>query len=156
MKLFRNILDEREKLEAMRVVSGAFWIVYLGLLAAIIVQAVMGADLSQIAGEFIVLLVGGTWVGIGFIRRGIHDYFTKPGFKSYILYSLAGGILMGLTAALMEFFRKGAPLSDCLRVFAKEFTIMFAVVFIISLLVGFVTKARQRRLARNYEDEDEA
>jgi len=56
----------------------------------------------------------------------------------------------------MEFFRKGAPLLDCLRVFAIVFTIMFTVMFIASLLAGFVTKARQRRLARNYEDEDEA
>ena len=156
MKLFGNILDEREKLEAMRVEAIGFRIVIFGLLAAMIAQMFFfGFDFNRVAGEWYVMMVGAIWVGIGWIRRGIWDYFTKPGMKSYIIYSLATGIFVGFLTLLAEYFRNGRSLWDCLRMSAISFAITFVCTFIFYLLFGAVTKARQRKLSRKYEGDNE-
>ena len=158
MKLFRNLLDERQKLETMRVKSIGFVIVFFGLLVAIIVQGLfLGSKFTHVAGEFIVFLVGGIWATIGYIRCGIWDEFTKPGMKSYIFYSLSGGIIVGFAVSFAQYYRHSPynmPLLYYLQIFAREFAITFALILIVSLLVGVVTKARQRKLLRKYEDDN--
>ena len=155
MKLFRNLLDEREKLEALRVEAIGFKIVILGLLAATVAQMFFfGFGFKYIAGEWCIMMFGAIWVGIGWVRRGIWDYFTKPGMKSYAVCSLATGIFGGLLLLLAEYFRYGRSLWSCLRISAVGFAITFAGTFILYLLLGAVTKARQRKLLRKYEDDN--
>jgi len=154
MKLFRKITDERQESEAMRVAAGSFQIVMLGLVFAIIIQGAMGLDRAHVSGEVIVLLIGWICSSIGSIHRGIWDGFTKPGIKSYITYSLAFGIVFGLINPLIAYFRHCAPLSACLWSFAKLFIIIFAVLFVLLLLLGTVIKTRQRKLQMKYEDDD--
>ena len=155
MKLFSNLLDERENLEALRVEALGCRIVILGLLTAIVVQMFFfGFDFKYIAGEWCIMMFGAIWVGIGWVHRGIWDYFTKPGMKSYAVYSLVTGIFCGLLFLLVGYFRYGRSLWSCLRISAAGFAITFAGTFILYLLVGAVTKARQRKLLRKYEDDN--
>ena len=155
MKLFRKIVDERQELDALRVERVALYFVIFGLLAATFVQILFfGADFPRIAGELIIMMAGCLFAGIGYICRGFYDYYTKPGMKSYILYSLAFGIVVGAFDFLVRYFRRCKPLSDCLGEAVKIFAITFIVCFIMYILVGAVTKARQRKLTKEYQDED--
>jgi len=154
MKLFRKIVDERQELEMMRVERGSFWVMLLALVVAILVQLfALGYDFEHIAGEFIVLVIGAVWSTAGYLRRGSWDYFTKPGVKTYALYSLAAGIIFGLVAPLTRYFRYGAPLLDCLRVFVINFTSVYILAFLTLLLLGTITKKRQKKLQQEYKED---
>ena len=155
MKMFRKILDERQELEAMRVERGTCWFFFFGLMAAMIVQMFFfGDDFARTAGELVVFVVGCTWMTVGYIRRGIWSYFSTPGMKSYILYSIAVGVIFGPIPPLMRYFREDAPFSNCLRSFAIDFIVIFILSFILMLLFGAVTKARQRKLQKKYDNDN--
>jgi small neutral amino acid transporter SnatA (MarC family) len=90
MKLFHKLLDERQEQETMRIERGAFYVIFFALAISILVQLmVFNLDITHIAGEIIVLFMGAAWALAGYIRRGIWDNFTKPGIKSYLIYSTA-------------------------------------------------------------------
>ena len=155
MKLFRNILDERQELEAMRVERSTCWFFFFGLLAAMIVQMFFfGTDFTRTAGELVVFVVGCIWMTVGYIRRGIWSCFSKPGMKSYILCSLACGVIFGALRPLMRYFHEDAPLSHCLWSYAINIIFLFILSFILTLLIGTVTKARQRKLQKKYDNEN--
>jgi len=144
MKLFRNILDERQNLEAMQIQRIGFWIVELGLLAAVIVQLIFDAKDTHVAGEFIVMLAGAIWMGIGYFHRGIWDAFTRPGTKSYIFYSVVTGIICGIILSPPTMYLRLGSLLSYLFIFALNFIIIFAVTFILELLYGKVIKAQKK------------
>lgn len=154
MKLFRKIIDERQELEMMRVERVGFWLLYLGLVVAIIVQLfVFGFDFKHLAGEFIVLIVGCVVMLIGYMRRGSWDYFTKPGMKSYIIYSLGGGLLFALPMPIAAYFYNGLSFLNCLSIFAINFLFLFSLLFLLLWLLGSVTKRRQKKLEQESEEE---
>ena len=56
MKLFRKIIDERQELEAMKITGTGFWILFFGLMLAIILQLFFFEfDIRYILGELVVL-----------------------------------------------------------------------------------------------------
>jgi len=73
--------------------------------------------------------------------------------KSYITCGIITGVICGVLFSPPIYLSYGAY-GLYLRIFAKYFTIMFAIGFIVSLLVGTLTKVRQRRLQMKYEDDD--
>jgi len=152
MKLFGKVLDERQESEAMRVERVGFYGILFGLLLVIIVQVLAFGKNAHVHGELIVMTAGAIWGGIGYFRRGIYDPFTKPGMKSYITYGIITGVICGVLFSPPKYLSYGAY-GLYLRIFAKYFTIMFAIGFIVYLLVGTVTKARQRKLQTKYEDD---
>lgn len=153
MKLFRKVVDERQELEMMHIERGAFYVMVFALAIGILIQIfALDFDFTHVAGEFIVLLIGTVWAFIGSIRRGSWDYFTKPGMKAYLIYSIATGLIFGLVAPLTRYFRYGAPLMDCLRVFAKNFIILFMIAFLTLLLFGTIAKKRQEKLQQKHGD----
>lgn len=157
MKLFRKVIDERQELEMMRVERVGFWLLYLGLAVAIVVQIfvvdVADFNFADIAGEFIVLIFGCVITLIGHIRRGSWDYFTKPGMKSYLIYSAVVAFIVGTFMPLARFFRQGISFSDSLLVFVTNFAMMFLVSFLLLWLLGSATKRRQKKLEQESEKE---
>lgn len=153
MKLFRKVIDERQELEMMRVERVSFWIMFFSLIIAIFVQLlVLGFDFEHVAGEFIILLTVAVWATIGYTRCGAWDYFTKPGMKSYVIYSLGGGFIFGLMVPLTWYFKYDTPLLSCLLTFAINFAILFPLLFLTLWLVGSIVKKRQEKLQQEYED----
>lgn len=154
MKLFRKVIDERQELEMMRVERSSFWVMFVGLAVVITAQVfAFNFDFEHIAGESVVLIIGVAWALIGYIRRGSWDYFTKPGMKSYVLYSIAAAVIFGTFAPLKRYLRDGASLTDSLLLFAINFVFLFILVFVSLFLVGTITKKRQNKLQQEYMDE---
>jgi drug/metabolite transporter (DMT)-like permease len=156
MKIFRKIVDERQELEMMRVERASFWVIFFALVIVISVQTLaLGFDLKHIAGESVALALGAVWAVAGHIRKGSYDYFTKPGMKSYVGYSLAGGLIFGLAAPLANYFRYDTPIGYCLLFFVINFVCIFVLCFLALLLLGNITKKRQKKLQQEYVGEEE-
>lgn len=155
MKLFRKVIDERQELEMMRVERSTFWLMFFLLMISIPIQLfVKDFGLEHVAGEFIISMVGCIWSLIGYARRGSWGYFTKPGIKSYIFYSLTAAFIVGIMHPLIRFFRNGLSILDGLLTFAINFAIMFPVCFLLMWFLGSLIKKRQNRLQQEYEDNE--
>ncbi|WP_019849290.1 DUF6773 family protein [Desulfitobacterium sp. PCE1] len=150
MKFFRKNMDERREFEVTPIANVTVYVAVFGLVAAIIVQLfVLDLNFAYIAGEFIILLVCVIYSLIGHYRRGIWDFYTKPGMKAYFAYSFVGvSILMGIPILLL-YFKNQASMLDSLWIFARNFIVAFPLVFGLLALLGTFTKKRQRKLAEN-------
>jgi hypothetical protein len=152
MKLFRKVVDEREELEMMRVERTSYYVTFAALLIAIIVQNVLyDFELMPIAGEFIALIAGAVWMCIGFVRRGIWDYHTKPGMKTYLVYSLLGALVFGSLMPLMRYLADGMTLQLVLPIFAINFVSIFALIFVTMLIYGESVKRRRKKLDEKFD-----
>jgi hypothetical protein len=151
MKLFRKVVDERQEQELKRIESGAYYVFLFGLGISILVQLIMfDFDITHIAGELIVLFMGVAWAMIGYIRRGIWDYYTKPGIKSYLICST----IVGLVYGILGYFYSGISFSDFLPTFALRFLWFFVIMFLMLSLLGTIIKMRAEKLQKENEDDN--
>ena len=152
MKWFRKTVDEREELEIMRIESSAYYVFLFGLAIAIIVQVYASGSIEYVVGELIVLLAGVGWAMVGYFRKGIWDYRTKPGIKSYFGYSLIAALTFGILILLARLFLSGEDLLTSLRYFFFYFIIIFSALFLTMALYGNITKRRRKKLEQQFDD----
>ena len=155
MNWFRNVVDEREDLEAKRIESGAYYVFLFGLGIAIIVQSfIFGISFENVVGELIILLIGVGWAMVGYFRKGIWDYRTKPGIKVYVGTGFVTALVYVIISTLARYFRSEADLLTSLKYAAIGSITIFFVVFIILALVGTITMQRRKKLEQKFEDAD--
>ena len=97
------VLDEREMLEMYRVEHFGLWLMYALLCIAIVVQLLLGAKLSQMAGELAVVIIASAAMVVQNARHGIWDTDSRPSMRGNAAYSLGAG----LCVAAVLFFVKG-------------------------------------------------
>ena len=104
----KTVLDEREMMEMYRIEHRGLWLMYGLLCAAILVQLLMGADLTQMAGEIAVVAVTSVAMILANARHGIWDQNSRPSVRGNAVYSLATGVLV---AAVLAAVGRSAPVS---------------------------------------------
>ena len=150
MKLFRKVVDEREEQETKRIESGAYYIMVFALGISVFIQVIIfNFDIAHVAGEIIVLLIGVTWALAGYIRRGIWDNFTRPGVKSYLVYSTIVGIVYGF----IGYFRSDISVLNFMPTFAIRFLWIFVIMFLILTFYGTIIKMRTKNLQQIYDED---
>ena len=155
MKRFRKAVDEREELEVRRIESHAYYVFLLGLGIAIIVQSfVSGVSFEHVVGEFIVLLAGVGWAMVGYYRKGIWDYKTKLGIKTYVGTGFITALVYLIISTFARYFRSETDLLACLKYAAINSILVFSTVFLFMALYGTVTKRRRKKLEQKFEDAD--
>lgn len=154
MKNFRKIVDERQEKEMMQIERSGFWIMLFILAGSILVQLIaFDINLLHIAGESVAIIIGCMWIMIGFIRRGLWDYFSKPGTKSYVIYSVTAAFLIGSVLSL-PYLRSDISLWSFMQMFAVRFLGFSVLGFLVLSLYGIVVKTRMKKLQEEYEDEN--
>lgn len=151
-------IDERERMEMFKVEHYFFWFAFWGLLAALLIQQLfLGLDFSHVAGEWIVFMVMAVGSCIGYARKGIYDGgISKPGTKSYAIYSFAGSLLFSIVIGLGMYFRWKTSIGVTLGCIAICFTFLFALLFVCLWATGTWIKKRRKKLEQVYDDlEDE-
>jgi uncharacterized membrane protein len=155
MKKIKKVVDERQELEILKVEHLGFWIMFWLLFISIIVKTTMGMPFKQFGVEFGVFMIGCIFTIIASLRKGAWDAYTKPCIKTYLLYSIAGtiivGILFGVTRYLtMDYFRNNIQhliIATC--IFSLS---IFVLVFIALYLTGQYAIKRQKQLEKKYKD----
>lgn len=91
-----NQLDEMQEQTLRKIEGRGFWLMYVGLAAAMLIQLIMGARPVQMAGEWVVFMAGCVYVGVGCMRKGIWDRHLKANLMTNTLLSLTAGLIMGV------------------------------------------------------------
>ena len=102
LKRKKTVLDERELQEMYQAEHFGLWLMYGLLCAAIVVQMLMGASLSQMAGELIVLIVSSIAMVIANVRHGIWDTDSRPSMRGNAGYSVGAGICVCVMQMVMK------------------------------------------------------
>ena len=95
----KTVLDEREMMEMYRIEHFGLWLMYGLLCAAILAQLLLGAGLSQMAGEMAVLSVTSVAMIFANARHGIWDQSSRPSMRGNAVYSLVSGVLVAAVLA---------------------------------------------------------
>ncbi|MBQ8619475.1 MAG: hypothetical protein IJ418_18495 [Clostridia bacterium] len=102
LKRKKTVLDERELQEMYQAEHFGLWLMYGLLCAAIVVQMLMGASLSQMAGELIVLIVSSIAMVIANVRHGIWDTDSRPSMRGNAGYSVGAGVCVCVMQMVMK------------------------------------------------------
>lgn len=157
MRLFkvRKVVDEREEMEMMRIEHLMYWFVFWALLASIFIQIlVLGAEFSQVAGEWMIFMLMAIGTVFADIKGGHFDYCSRPGWKTYLIYSaVAAAGVMGLT--LWRGVRDGYYRNPGDAVLPLLITGIFTGVVTYAALAaaGTFVKHRRKKLEKEFEEE---
>lgn len=102
LKRKKNVLDEREMLEMYRAEHFGLWLMYGLLCAAILVQMLAGAELSQMAGELAVVIVSSVAMVIVNVRHGVWDTNSRPSVRGNAGYSIGAGVCVMVLLAVVK------------------------------------------------------
>jgi cation transport ATPase len=103
------MLDEMQEQKLLRIERNGAWLAFWGLLATIVVQTVMeiGQEnlFQKIAGEWVVFLCLGVYLGVSCIKNGIWDRYLQPNLKTNVVVSLIAGAVSGIISLFTTYFR---------------------------------------------------
>ncbi len=151
----KNILDERQEQELLKIEHNACWIAWLSLLAAIIIQGALetGGSLKNVPswlGEWIIFMSLSIYIACGCMKQGIWSRTLEPNAKTNAAMSAVAGAVIGVFMALAIYFRSGNIEASAILgggCFAGTFLICF---FILSVSVK-----RLRKIQKKLEEGEE-
>lgn len=91
-----------QETKLLKIEHFGMWIAFWGLLAAVIIQMVLGADFRQLAGEWIILLIVCIYLVVACLKNGIWDRHLKPNLKTNLMLSLLAAVVVAAATAVMN------------------------------------------------------
>ncbi len=156
MKWFnkKNNLDEMQELQLLKAESRGFWIGFIGLAAAIAVQAFLyGVNSAgdMFLGEFIVFLCMGLYLIGSCLRNGIWDRHLKATPSVNIGLSLIAATVTALFNAILS-YRNFQSVSTALSVFIAYFLMLSVAVSVALTLCSALYRRRRKHLEEENDD----
>lgn len=96
-------LDEMQQEKLYKIEEKGENICFWGLLAAIVIQLLLGADLRQVIGEIVVFAVLSAFLLYASITQGIWSKRTAPTINSNVWYSVIAAVAVGIIFAVKGF-----------------------------------------------------
>ena len=90
----KNNLDEMQEIKLRGIERNGCWFAFWALLAAMMIQLVLGAEPKQMAGEWIVFMCLALYLGIACMRAGIWDRHIPATPLANLVCSLIAGIVV--------------------------------------------------------------
>ena len=87
----RDNLDEMQKQTLLKIESCGFWALWVLLLAALIIESLLGFTLREMAAEWFIFMLGSAYSVISDLRAGIWDRHLKANTKTNAAVSVVGG-----------------------------------------------------------------
>ena len=148
----RENLDEMQKQTLLKIESRGFWALWVLLLAALIIESLLGFTLREMAAEFCIFMLGCAYALISDLRAGIWDRHLKANTKTNAVVSLTGGAAI-FVWGLIKFAEFGVGVAVLLAVFMAACT--WALCFATLQLSMQAYKKRHAELENPKEDDDE-
>ena len=140
----KNQLDEMQEQTMLSIEARGFWLLWAGLLLAILVQLILGTPSSQWVGEFVVFMAGCIYTLIECIRNGLWDRHISANTPTNVLGSLFAGVVVSVVIGLANGFWLWAIISG----------IITAVLCFVLLQVCMHTAEKRRKELDNPKDEE--
>ena len=148
----RENLDEMQKQTLLKIESRGFWALWVLLLAALIIESLLGFTLREMAAEWFIFMLGCAYSIISDLRAGIWDRHLKANTKTNAVVSLTGGAAI-FVWGLIKFAEFGVGVAVLLAVFMGVCT---WALFIATLQLSMKAyKKRHAELENPKEDDDE-
>ena len=96
----KNQLDEMQEQTMCRIEGKGFWLLWVGLFLAILVQMVLRTPSSQWVGEFVVFMVGCIYTMVECLRNGFWDRHISANTPTNVLISLFAGVVVAVVIGL--------------------------------------------------------
>ena len=148
----RDNLDEMQKQTLLKIESCGFWVLWVLLLAALIIESLLGFTLREMAAEWFIFMGGCVYSVVCDLRAGIWDRRFKPNTKTNAVVSVAGGAVI-LVWGLIKFAEFGMGVAVLLAVFLGVCT--WVLCFATLQLTMKAYKKRHAELENPEEDNDE-
>lgn len=88
----RDNLDEMQKQTLLKIESRGFWVLWVLLLAALIIESLLGFAPREMAAEWFIFMLGCAYSVLSDLRAGIWDRHLKANTKTNAAVSVAGGV----------------------------------------------------------------
>lgn len=148
----RENLDEMQKQTLLKIESRGFWVLWVLLLAALIIESLLGFTLREMAAEFFIFMLGCAYALISDLRAGIWDRHLKANTKTNAAVSVVGGAAI-FVWGLIKFAEFGMGVAVLLAVFMAACT--WVLCFATLQLSMKAYKKRHAELENPKEDDDE-
>ena len=148
----RDNLDEMQKQTLLKIESCGFWVLWVLLLAALIIESLLGFTLREMAAEWFIFMLGSAYSVISDLRAGIWDRHFQPNTKTNAVVSVVGGAVI-LVWGLIKFAEFGMGVAVLLAVFLGVCT--WVLCFALLQLTMKAYKKRHAELENPEEDNDE-
>lgn len=147
----KKIVDERQELELLRIERTGFWVLYIALAVDIMSKIIfLNVSPKQLIGENIAFIAGCITIIIGCTKRGLWDRYSRPGFKSYLIYSLAGSVIFAAVLFAALLIRDVPHAITAAVIFGVS---IFVILFAALALMGVYIKKRNDKLDKEYDDD---
>jgi len=94
----KNQLDEMQEQTMRRIEANGFWLLWSGLLIAILGQIIFRAPARQWSGEFVVFMAGCVYTVVECLRNGFWDRHLSSNTGANMMISVfAGAVVMVVT-----------------------------------------------------------
>ena len=140
----KNQLDEMQEQTMRGIEARGFWLLWAGLLLALLVQIILGTPSSQWVGEFVVLMAGCIYTLIECLRNGLWDRHISANTPTNVLGSLFAGVVVSVVTGLTNGFWLWAIITG----------IITAVLCFVLLQVCMHTAEKRRKELDNPKDEE--
>ena len=137
-----NTLDEMQDQKMLKMEEYGYWILFWGLALAVVIQLLLGGSIRQVAGELIVLLLGGIYVLATSMKNGLWTRNAAPTRKGNAVASIIPAAVIGVLNGIKLVQKKSAGTNDILL--AAVFTVA-AYVFCFIVLEVLRTAYEKRR-----------
>lgn len=148
----RDNLDEMQKQTLLKIESCGFWALWVLLLAALIIESLLGFTPREMAAEWFIFMLGSAYSVISDLRAGIWDRHLKANTKTNAAVSVVGGAVI-LVWGLIKFAEFGMGVAVLLAVFLGVCT--WVLCFATLQLTMKAYKKRHAELENPKEDDDE-
>ena len=88
----RDNLDEMQKQTLLKIESCGFWALWVLLLAALIIESLLGFTPREMAAEWFIFMLGSAYSVLSDLRAGIWDRHLKANTKTNAVVSVVGGV----------------------------------------------------------------
>lgn len=147
-------LDERELMEMYKIEHYAFWFMFWALFSSMFIQLLFcDASFQQISGEWVVFMIAAIASSIAYYKGGHYDYYTKPGIKSYLLYSIIFTILTDVIIAITFYIHHNySTIKGFVITIAIYGGVLFVVIFASMAITGEAIKKRRKKLEEQFNE----
>ena len=152
----KSNLDERQEQILLHIERNACWLVFWGLLAALVVQQFsFGIEFKYIAGEWIVFMIQALYIVAACMKNGIWDRNLKPDAKTNIRVSLIAAAVSGIISAALSMKRyPGHPVGSTAAGLFTAMLVFTVTVLILQISAKSMLK-RQAKIDAEPEEQEE-
>ena len=140
----KNQLDELQEQTMLGIEARGVWLLWAGLLLAILVQIILGTPNSQWVGEFVVFMAGCIYTMVECLRNGFWDRHISANTPTNVLLSIFAGVVVAVVIGLAYGFWLWAIIPG----------IITAVLCFVLLQVCMHTAEKRRKELDNPKDEE--